>query len=122
MVFAVLWIAPVAQAASVVDVRIGAHREYTRVVLELDAPARYKIEREVSDDGAGQILVTLDATSGTHIIRAKSHLILGVSVDAAPDGGSLAKIRLKDGKLKLRRRSPEWPKGPNKQTRQLALP
>jgi hypothetical protein len=102
LVFAALCFAPAVHAASIVEVRIGAHREYTRVVLELDAPSRYKIEREAAADGTGQIVVKLDATSGTHIIRAKSELILGVSVDAAPDGGSLAKIRLKDGKLKLR--------------------
>ena len=45
LVLAATMLASPAWAAQVVEVRVGNHPTYTRVVFELDAPAGYRIER-----------------------------------------------------------------------------
>jgi len=49
------------QAAEVVDMRLGRHSDYTRIVFELDAPAGYRLEQGQAEGGSTELVVTLDA-------------------------------------------------------------
>ena len=60
--FAAGLLAGPAWASKVVEVRIGNHPTFTRVVFELDAPAGYGIERRTVEKGVSEILVTLEAS------------------------------------------------------------
>ena len=51
----------VAAAAEIVDVRMGAHKGYVRLVFQLDAPADYKLERGL---GGEAMFVSIQARSG----------------------------------------------------------
>jgi hypothetical protein len=77
-----------------VEVRIGNHPTFTRVVCELDAPAGYRIERRTAEEGASEILVTLEASSTPRSVMSHSAMVERVAVQ---DGRarSVAHIRLK---------------------------
>jgi len=86
-----------AVAAEIVEVRIGKHAEFTRVVFELDRAAGYRIERTVSASGVTELVVSIEATSiPSHIASPKT---LITKVDVTPSGGrSIARIAIvKDG-------------------------
>ena len=53
-------------AAEVVEMRLGRHKGFTRVVFELDAPAGYSLERTVPAHGRTELVVPLDARADTH--------------------------------------------------------
>ena len=90
-----------AWAAEVVEVRIGRHPGFTRVVFELDRAAGYRIERsDPSQAGAG-LVVSLDASSIPRKIDSGKALIEGVSVE--PMGSrSVARVRLAKDGLRLK--------------------
>jgi hypothetical protein len=69
-----------ASATEVVQVRVGQHPEYTRVVFELDGPAGYRLEKRGS-----QLRVTLDARSGPRSIRSRGNAVKQVKVERAGD-------------------------------------
>ena len=83
-----------AWASEVVEVRVGNHPTFTRVVFELDAPAGYGIERRTAEKGASEILVTLEASSTPRSVESRSVMVERVAVQ---DGRarSVAHIRLK---------------------------
>ncbi len=84
-------------AAEIVEVRVGRHAEFTRVVFELDRAAGYRIERTVSASGVTELVVSVEATSIPRHIDSPKLLI--TSVDVTPSGGrSIARIAIvKDG-------------------------
>jgi len=92
--FAAGLLAGPAWASEVVEVRIGNHPTFTRVVFELDAPAGYGIERRMVEEGASEILVTLEASSTPRSVKSHSVMVERVAVQ---DGRarSVAHIRLK---------------------------
>ncbi len=92
--FAAGLLAGPAWASKVVEVRIGNHPTFTRVVFELDAPAGYGIERRTVEEGASEILVTLEASSTPRSVMSRSAMAERVAVQ---DGRarSVAHIRLK---------------------------
>jgi hypothetical protein len=92
--FAAGLLAGPAWASKVVEVRIGNHPTFTRVVFELDAPAGYGIERRTVEEGASEILVTLEASSTPRSVMSRSVMVERVAVQ---DGRarSVAHIRLK---------------------------
>jgi hypothetical protein len=94
---AVLLPALPAGAARVVQVRIGEHPDFTRVVFELDAPAGYRVERKA---GSSDLVVTLDAASQARKLARKSSDIRAVEVEAAEH--AVARIRLSHPKLQLK--------------------
>ncbi len=57
VLLALLLFAAPAAATKIVQVRIGNHPTFTRVVFELDAPAGYRIERRVLEGGAREIVI-----------------------------------------------------------------
>jgi hypothetical protein len=60
-----------ASAAQLVEVRVGNHADFTRVVLETDAPVRYELSR----GEAGEVRVRLFATASPRKLGSKSKLL-----------------------------------------------
>ena len=90
-----------ATASEVVDLRIGAHPEFTRIVFELDRPTGYRIERSVGPDGNPELVVSLDANSIPRKVRSQKSLIGLIRI--TPKGsGSVAHIELNREGLKLK--------------------
>lgn len=85
-----------AEATRVVDVRVGAHEGYTRVVLELDGPSDYRIRRQSLPSGGGSITelaVELDSATGAFALGGRRGIVQSVRVK--PQGkGAVALIRL----------------------------
>ena len=93
--------AATAMAAEIMEVRIGRHPEFTRVVFELDRAAGYRIERTESPSGAVELVVSLEATSIPRHLKSSKTLI--EQVDVAPSGPrSVARIKLSKDGLKLK--------------------
>ena len=90
-----------ARSATIVEVRVGPHPEFTRVVFELDEPSGYRVERRTLADGTGELVVTIEASSQGRSIRSRSPLLDVVSVEQSL-GRAVARIRLSEGKLALR--------------------
>jgi hypothetical protein len=81
-----------AKAANLVDVRIGLHEEYTRVVLETDARAPCWIE----SSGSEELVLRLNASSGARVIASKySAQLVSVAVTPAEIGVSEIRIALR---------------------------
>ena len=84
---------PNSQSAAIVQVRVGKHPTYTRVVFELDEAVDYRIRPM----GEGrEIVVDLEAGSGRRVMTSRSDLVESVSVQPE-GGGSVARIRLRAG-------------------------
>ncbi|MFL2936397.1 MAG: hypothetical protein ACJZ7Z_06665 [Myxococcota bacterium] len=97
----VLWATGSASASEIVDLRIGAHQDFTRIVFELDRPTGYRIERASPRPGVSELVVSIDATSIPRKIKNKDALIGLVTI--TPKGkGSLAEIRLSREGLRLK--------------------
>lgn len=88
-------------AAEIVDVRVGKHPEFTRVVFELDRAAGYRIERTDPSKAAQALVVSLEASSSQRSLTAGKSLIEGVDIE--PMGSrSVARVRLTKGGLRLK--------------------
>jgi len=74
-----------APAAELLQVRVGKHPTFTRVVFELDVASGYRIERHAEGEEANTILVTLDAGSRARNIASTSPGVATVTVDADND-------------------------------------
>ncbi len=90
-----------AWAAEVVEVRVGRHPDFTRIVFELDRAAGYRIERSDPSAKNSELIVSLEATSIPRRIQSSKSFIEQVVVE--PSGSrSVARIRLARGGLKLK--------------------
>jgi hypothetical protein len=87
-----------AQAAEVVDLRIGVHPDYTRVVFELDRPAAYKVER---GSRLLELVVSLDADSIARKVKSSNSLIGSIQLEPTATG-SKARITLTREGLNLK--------------------
>lgn len=90
-----------ADAKRLVQVRVGNHPTFTRLVFEMDEPAGYRVERRSADDGGELLSVTLDAGSRDREIQSKSVGIESVHVEAGA-AESVAKIRLRKAHLPMK--------------------
>lgn len=88
-------------AAEVVEMRLGRHKGFTRVVFELDAPAGYSLERNVLADGSTELVVTLDASADTQEKLLGKSLVKGVQL-TGKGRKSVARIRLGAGQLRVK--------------------
>jgi hypothetical protein len=80
------------KAANLVDVRIGVHEKYTRVVLETDAEAPYHIESSADDE----LVLNLRAESEPRAAASKkSAHVAAVTVKPAAAGASEIRIALR---------------------------
>ena len=96
-----LWTTESAMASEIVDLRIGSHPEFTRIVFELDRPTGYRIERASPSPGVSELVVSIDATSIPRKVQNKDALIGLVTI--TPRGkGSSAEIRLAREGLRLK--------------------
>ena len=77
-----------ASAAQLVEVRVGNHADFTRVVLETDAPVRYELSR----GAGGEVRVRLFATASPRKLGSKSKLLKEVVVESDASG-SIARVR-----------------------------
>ena len=90
-----------ALAAEVVEVRVGRHPTFTRVVFELDRAAGYRIERSDPSMDVAELIVSLEASSIPRSISKKKMLI--EQVDLEPNGRrSTARVRLSRDGLRLK--------------------
>jgi hypothetical protein len=87
-----------ARAANVVQVRVGEHPDFTRIVFELDQRAGYRVERKRGAKG-DELVVTLEATSGPRKITGRSKVVPVVQVEAAERAVARIQIRQKDVRL-----------------------
>ncbi|HVH18219.1 MAG TPA: hypothetical protein VNF72_07960 [Myxococcota bacterium] len=88
-----------AAASEVVQVRVGEHPEFTRVVFELDGRAGYRVERKTGPQGT-EFVVTLDASSATRKLSRRSSDV--ALVDVTGGDHAVARIRLRKGDLALK--------------------
>jgi hypothetical protein len=79
-----------ASAAKLVEVRVGNHADFTRIVLETDAPVRYELSRSTP----GEVRVRLFATASPRKLGSKSNLLKEVVVES-DTAGSVARLALK---------------------------
>ena len=86
----VLWLPLPALAAKLVEVRVGRHPGYTRVVLQTDSPAGYELTRSKS----GNILIVLDADVSPRRLASKSEVLREVIVESTGEG-ALARLKLR---------------------------
>jgi hypothetical protein len=98
---ALAWAAP-SDAARVIDLRVGRHAEFTRVVVELDAPAGYKIEHHEPKPGISELVVSLDATGAARRIAGAKRRIDSVTLEGSGPGQSIIRIRLSRQGLRLK--------------------
>ena len=77
------------KAANLVDVRVGVHQEYTRIVLETDARAPCQIE----SSGSEELVLRLDASSGARVVASKNSAHL-VSIAVMPAEVGVSEIRI----------------------------
>jgi hypothetical protein len=76
-------------AANLVEVRVGRHAEFTRVVLEMDAPTRY----ELTGQGEGELRVRLFANASPRRLGSKSNVLREVVVESDA-AGAVARLAL----------------------------
>jgi hypothetical protein len=81
---------PAWAASRIVDVRVGSHPTFTRVVFELDHSAGYRLERGAEDRS---LIVTLDAAAEPRSVRTRTRAIPKVTVESS-SGGTVARIAL----------------------------
>jgi hypothetical protein len=90
-----------ALASEVVDLRIGSHPDFTRVVFELDTPAGYRIERASTSADTWELVVSIDATSIPRKVQSTKSLIGLVRISPKADR-SVAHIELRRDGLSLK--------------------
>ena len=88
-----LFAAP-ASAGEIVQIRVGNHPTYTRLVFEMDASTGYQVETEIAEDGSKQVNVTVHASSRAREILSSSAGVESVSVADSSDT-SVAHIQLR---------------------------
>src|SRR5215469_15079123 len=82
-----------ASAVCVIDVGLCQHGEFTRVVFDLDGPARYRIERSEAGASVPELVVHFDAGAQPKAVRTLSKVIGSVRLEPRPDG-AVARIAL----------------------------
>jgi len=90
-----------AWSARVVEVRVGNHPTFTRVVFELDAPAGYRIERRDVADGGQELVVKLDAASAPKKLAWRSPVVGGVALEQS-GAQSVARVQLRGGSPRVK--------------------
>lgn len=88
-------------AAEVVDMRLGRHPAFTRVVFELDAPAGYSLEQSIGAEGVTELVVTLDARGKDERKTLANSFVSGVTLESA-GARSVARIRIPKSGLRVK--------------------
>jgi hypothetical protein len=103
-VLAAAWLAallsPEASASEVVDVRLGDHPGYSRVVIELDRPAGYTLKRNAAQ---GEFTLSVDASARPKTLSLPSGVVASIDVQPS-EQGARARIRLREKQVRVRQR------------------
>ena len=91
---ATLGIAPGARAAQLVEIRVGVHPGFTRVVFELDSEAGYSVARPTAESASDELVVDLAARSLRRVVTSRSDLVETVRIEPG-ERGSVARIHLR---------------------------
>ena len=94
---ATVLVASQGSAANLVEVRVGRHAEFTRVVLETDAPTRY----ELVGEGEGELRVRLFANAAPRRLGSKSSVLREVVIESDA-AGAVARLALKKDAVRRR--------------------
>jgi hypothetical protein len=86
-----------AAAATLREVRIGRHPDYTRIVFETDTPVRYRVSR----DASGELRVRLEASATPRRVGSKSEVLREVAVESE-GGAAVARVALAKGDVDVR--------------------
>jgi hypothetical protein len=90
-----------AGAARVSEVRVGTHDDgHTRIVVELDSPAGYRLQSP-QQGGQPELIVDLDATSIQRDVPSKSLVVKKVHVEPTA-AGSTVRISLATGDVAIK--------------------
>lgn len=92
--------APAAWGATVKQVRVGDHADFTRVVVELDGPAAYAVSQR-SVGGVAELVLGLNATTTTRVVSSHSRLVESVQLRRLPRGAE-ARIALRAGAVDVK--------------------
>jgi len=88
---------PAAAADRILDVRVGRHDEFTRIVFELDGSATHQVEQK---PGAQELVVRLGATSAAREILSNSDIVQSVRLE--PKGGeTIARVVLRTSRVRV---------------------
>jgi hypothetical protein len=92
--------APVAaaSAATLSQVRVGTHENHTRIVLELDEAASYRLAPPAA--GGSQLQIQLEADSAARHIASKSPLVKAVRVEPSQRGSTIS-VDLTKGNVEI---------------------
>jgi hypothetical protein len=90
-------LAQAAAAAELLDVRVGQHATFTRVVFELDDAAEYQVEPLFP----GRLAVALTAKAKPRRVRSSSELVKAVVMEPT-DAGVVATIELNVERVSVR--------------------
>ena len=82
--------------AKLVEVRVGKHPGYTRVVFETDVPTTYEVIQE-----GGELRVRLSAQGKAGTIAARSPLVRAVQLQPG-SGGTVAQVQLAKGAVNVK--------------------
>jgi hypothetical protein len=82
-----------AWSARVVEVRVGNHPQFTRVVFELDAPAGYRIERRQAG-GEHELVIELSAASVPREVKSRSPMVEKIAIEQS-GANSVARVQLR---------------------------
>ena len=93
LLFSTLASAPV-QGAEVVDIRIGVHPDYTRMVFELDRPASYKV---LLGNSRTEVLIALQAGSIPRRIESQKSLVSRIDLMPTASGSEARVSLVRDG-------------------------
>jgi len=89
-----LGIVPAARAAQLVEIRVGVHPGFTRVVVELDSQAGYSVARPTAESTSDELVVDLAARSLRRVVTSRSDLVDTVRIEPG-ERGSVARIHLR---------------------------
>ena len=90
-----------AWAGRVVDIRVGQHAGYSRIVFELDSQVGYKVERHSPKEGVNELVISLDAVAKRQTLTHKLQFIERIDVEPQGDR-SMVHVRLKGSDLRLK--------------------
>jgi len=89
--------APAFAAGRILDVRIGRHDEFTRIVFELDGQAPHQVKQKA---GATELVIELGAGSPAREILSNSDLVQSVRLE--PKGGeTTARVVLRTSRVRV---------------------
>ncbi len=98
------WVAGSGHGAELVDVRIDQRDGGTRVVLELDSPAGYRLERTAmkSANSNGELVIAIDAGASERTVEAAGSLVEEVTIFEGGSDPTMIRLLLSEPGLQVK--------------------